>query len=132
MKNVIDAYTNISSKWRIWRLDYFWITRIVPTIIFCLIAILYSLFSPKWDFGTILLIYIIFVVYTVSVVIATTIRRFHDMDKSWWYILLLLIPLVNFIFQMLLLFLKWTKGDNRFWADPLITKNEEILWQQNL
>lgn len=48
-------------------------------------------------------------------------RRLHDIDKSAWWILAMLIPIVNlFIFFILLVFccMDGTKGDNRFGSDP--------------
>lgn len=47
------------------------------------------------------------------------IRRLHDLDKSGWFMLLVLIPFVNVIFGLYLLLARGTVGYNRFGADPL-------------
>lgn len=47
------------------------------------------------------------------------IRRSHDMGKSGWWNLLLLVPLVNAVWSLFLLFKKGTEGDNAFGPDPL-------------
>lgn len=47
------------------------------------------------------------------------IRRLHDLDKSGWFMLLILVPLVNMIFLIYLWFAPGTVGYNRFGADPL-------------
>lgn len=47
------------------------------------------------------------------------IRRLHDLDKSGWWFLIALIPLIGFFFQLYLLFAKGTDGYNRFGEDPL-------------
>ena len=47
------------------------------------------------------------------------IRRSHDMGKSGWWNLLLLVPLVNAIWSLFLLFKKGTEGDNAYGSDPL-------------
>ena len=54
-----------------------------------------------------------------------TIRRFHDIDKSGWFVLLFwllsCIPFVGFIamiFCIVFLCKKGTEGDNRFGAQP--------------
>lgn len=47
------------------------------------------------------------------------VRRCHDLDKSAWWCLLLLIPLVNFIFLIYLLCIKGTVGPNSYGPDPL-------------
>jgi uncharacterized membrane protein YhaH (DUF805 family) len=45
-------------------------------------------------------------------------RRIHDLEKSAWWLLLMLVPLVNLI--MLIWFCKkGTDGNNRFGPDPL-------------
>ena len=42
------------------------------------------------------------------------ILRLHDMNKSGWLMLLLLVPLVNFIFLLVLLFAPGTQGNNKY------------------
>lgn len=51
-------------------------------------------------------------------VIAIGVRRLHDLDKSGWFYLLALVPLVSLI--LLVWFcMKGTDGPNRFGPDPL-------------
>lgn len=47
------------------------------------------------------------------------IRRMHDLDKSGWWLLITLIPYVNMIFSLYVIFAPGTKGDNQYGADPL-------------
>lgn len=47
------------------------------------------------------------------------IRRLHDLDKSGWFMLLTLIPLVNLFFLLYLWFMPGTQGYNRYGEDPL-------------
>ena len=49
--------------------------------------------------------------------IACAVRRLHDQDKSGWFVLLGLIPLVNLVL-LVFMFLEGTKGDNQYWPDP--------------
>ncbi|MBC7906251.1 MAG: DUF805 domain-containing protein [Rhodospirillaceae bacterium] len=52
--------------------------------------------------------------------LAVGIKRWHDRDKSGWWILISLIPLVGAIWTLVECgFLKGTTGDNRFGADPV-------------
>lgn len=51
--------------------------------------------------------------------LSLTVRRCHDLDKSGWWALLCLIPFVNIIFSIYLLFFKGTDGANRYGEDPL-------------
>lgn len=50
--------------------------------------------------------------------IAVQVRRFHDQDKSGWFVLLGLIPFVGSIAVLVFMCLDGTRGDNRFGPDP--------------
>jgi uncharacterized membrane protein YhaH (DUF805 family) len=50
--------------------------------------------------------------------IAVQVRRFHDQDKSGWFVLLSLIPFVGALAVLVFMFLEGTKGPNRFGPDP--------------
>jgi uncharacterized membrane protein YhaH (DUF805 family) len=50
--------------------------------------------------------------------IAVQVRRFHDQDKSGWFVLLSLIPFLGAIIVLVFMFLEGTKGPNRFGPDP--------------
>lgn len=50
--------------------------------------------------------------------IAQDVKRLHDVDKSGWLLLLVLIPLVNIALGLYLLFADGTVGPNRYGADP--------------
>ena len=51
--------------------------------------------------------------------VALAVKRVHDRDRSGWFMLVCLIPLVGLWFIVETLFLKGTDGTNRFGADPL-------------
>ena len=50
--------------------------------------------------------------------ISLAIRRFHDIDKSGFYILWLFVPLINFYYLLVLLFERGTVGPNRYGPPP--------------
>lgn len=50
--------------------------------------------------------------------IAVQVRRFHDQDKSGWFVLLGLIPFVGGLVVLVFMLLEGTKGPNRFGPDP--------------
>ena len=53
---------------------------------------------------------------------AVVVKRYHDRNKSAWWILIGLIPIIGSIWQVIELgFLKGTAGPNRFGPDPLET-----------
>ncbi|MBF0560714.1 MAG: DUF805 domain-containing protein [Alphaproteobacteria bacterium] len=52
--------------------------------------------------------------------LCVTIKRYHDRNKSGWWILIQLVPLVGPIWYLIDVgFLRGTSGDNRFGPDPL-------------
>ena len=66
----------------------------------------------------------VFIVYGLVVLgfmipgIAVTVRRLHDTDRSGWFILMGLIPLVGAILLLVYYCTEGTPGPNRFGPDP--------------
>ena len=56
--------------------------------------------------------------------LAVSIRRLHDSDRSGWWLLLGLVPIVGEIIVLIFMVLEGTRGANRFGADP---KAGEVL-----
>ena len=51
-------------------------------------------------------------------IIAVQVRRFHDQDKSGWFVLLSFIPYVGGIIMLVFMCIDGTPGPNRFGPDP--------------
>jgi len=51
--------------------------------------------------------------------LAVTIRRLHDLDKSGFWVLIELIPVVGAIWLFVMLCFRGTDGENRFGPDPI-------------
>lgn len=61
-------------------------------------------------------------VYSVAVLIpsvAVGVRRLHDLDRSGWWLLIMLIPLLGTLLLLIYFCLRGTVGPNRFGPDPL-------------
>jgi len=86
----------------------------IPYVLILFVAniIMFPLFYLLQDAWFILIFIQIFVSY---VAIIAGIRRLHDLNKSGWHLLLLLVPFVNFIFLLYLLLAPGEKQGNR-WA----------------
>ncbi|QCT89759.1 DUF805 domain-containing protein [Escherichia sp. E4742] len=54
----------------------------------------------------------------ILLVISITVRRLHDIDRSGWWILLVLIPIIGDIALLIFMCQKGTEGENRFGKDP--------------
>lgn len=50
--------------------------------------------------------------------LSLTIRRLHDSNRSAWYVLVMLLPIIGTIWFVILIFLPGTKGKNNYGADP--------------
>lgn len=51
--------------------------------------------------------------------IAVSVRRLHDLDRSGWWILIAIIPLVGAIILLVWFCTKGTTGSNNYGQDPL-------------
>jgi uncharacterized membrane protein YhaH (DUF805 family) len=50
--------------------------------------------------------------------LAVQVRRFHDQDKSGWFVLLAFIPYIGSIVVLVFMCIEGTRGPNRFGEDP--------------
>lgn len=55
------------------------------------------------------------------------VRRLNDMDASGWLSLLLIVPFVNFIMALVLIFAPGTKGPNKYGAAPVDNSTGVII-----
>ncbi len=60
----------------------------------------------------------LFVLAIIIPSIAVQVRRFHDQDKSGWFVLLNLIPYIGGLIVLVFMCLEGTRGPNRFGEDP--------------
>jgi uncharacterized membrane protein YhaH (DUF805 family) len=59
--------------------------------------------------------------------IAVQVRRFHDQDKSGWFVLLALIPFLGSLAILIFMCLEGTRGPNRFGPDPKDPAGAEVF-----
>ncbi|MDE2341689.1 MAG: DUF805 domain-containing protein, partial [Alphaproteobacteria bacterium] len=50
--------------------------------------------------------------------IAVQVRRFHDQNRSGWFVLLGFVPYIGGLVVLIFMLLEGTKGPNRFGEDP--------------
>lgn len=51
--------------------------------------------------------------------LAVAVRRLHDLDKSGWWLLLALVPMLGILVLIIFWTVEGTRGANRFGPDPL-------------
>jgi uncharacterized membrane protein YhaH (DUF805 family) len=74
----------------------------------------------SWILGVRFILEGIFFLATFLPGLSISVRRLHDLDRSGWWILLDLIPLVGGIILIIWFCMKGTDGPNRFGADRLV------------
>lgn len=113
-----------SFQGRIRRIEYFLsglVGGIVSTIIFCAsigTSLVGAANNSGGSIGIGVIISFIAIIGVFWFMLAQYAKRLHDLNKSAWFLLILLIPLVNFIFALYMLFADGTVGSNRFGDDP--------------
>jgi uncharacterized membrane protein YhaH (DUF805 family) len=108
-KHVINNYTNFSG--RAPRSEY-WFAILGYMIVLILANIIDAVTGfPIFSWLLMLALFL--------PILAAAMRRLHDNDKSAWWILLGLVPVVGSIGLLVLLCLPGTVGTNRFGPDPL-------------
>jgi uncharacterized membrane protein YhaH (DUF805 family) len=68
------------------------------------------------------LLYSVVYIAIVWIGLAVSIKRWHDRDKSGWWVLIGLVPLIGPLWALIETgFLEGTSGDNEYGPDPLAT-----------
>jgi uncharacterized membrane protein YhaH (DUF805 family) len=111
----LKKYAVFSGRARRTEFWYFVLFNIIVTIVLSLIDRLIGTFSGTANLG------ILSGIYGLAVVIPTlavTVRRLHDTDRTGWWILIGLIPLIGTIVLLVFYLTPGTPGSNRYGPDP--------------
>lgn len=73
--------------------------------------------------GTAGIAFLVFILALFIPSLAVQVRRFHDQDKSGWFVLLNFIPYVGGFIVLAMMCIAGTEGPNRFGPDP---KGEDL------
>ena len=73
--------------------------------------------------GTYPLLYLLWVLAVILPQFAVSIRRLHDIDKSGWWILFGLVPLIGGIMLLIWAVSRGTEGPNQFGDDHLFSRS---------
>lgn len=100
----------------------YWLKYFVPyLVIYIVLSIIDGIIGTTTSTG-ISVIATIFSVIAIYPSLAVAVKRLHDRNRSGWFILLGLIPLVNIWILIEVWFLKGTTGENQYGPDPLGTQ----------
>lgn len=94
----------------------FWLGTLIIWVVLAVAALLFAR-----DSSTVFL-YVIVAIAVLWPALAVTIKRWHDREKSGWWILIGLVPLIGPIWALVETgFLHGTVGPNQYGPDPLAT-----------
>jgi len=107
---------------RISRSQY-WLKFAVPYIVISLILfVIMGMLAVGGNTSGVASAYVIWMIFVLIAFwpnLAIIIKRVHDRDWPWPFILLMFVPIVQFWPMIEIMFLRGTIGSNRFGADPV-------------
>jgi uncharacterized membrane protein YhaH (DUF805 family) len=112
---VLKKYAVFSGRARRKEYWYFVLFNIIVAIVLSLIDLLLGTFSSASNIGLLSGIYGLAVIIPT---LAVTVRRLHDIDRTGWWILINLIPLIGTIVLLVFEVTPGMPGSNRFGPDP--------------
>ena len=114
LKVMRDNYANFKGRAR--RKEY-WMFVLINSIISVFCILLDSMLGTVWSIGY----GPIYIGYGLAVFVpglAVAIRRLHDIGKSGWYYLLVIIPIIGPIWLIILFVTEGEQGDNKYGPNP--------------
>ena len=111
---VFNQYSDFSGRAR--RREY-WMFMLF-NIIFAIIAMLLDEIIGTSDQDGYGILYFLYALALFIPGIAVTVRRLHDVGKSGWMYLIVIIPLIGFIWLFVLLLTNGDQGENKYGANP--------------
>lgn len=120
-KVVFENYANFNGRAR--RSEYWYF--VLFNLIFAIsAAVLDNVLGINFDpipYGP---IYALYALAMFLPGLAVAVRRLHDVNKSGWFFLIILIPLIGSIWLLVLFCTEGTKGSNNYGADPKGSGND--------
>jgi uncharacterized membrane protein YhaH (DUF805 family) len=111
VRTVLNKYADFSG--RASRSEYWWWV-LAYVIAYVVVAIVSGILGK---FAMVLPVLLALAVFVPS--LAVSVRRLHDVDKSGWWLLIGLVPLVGFIVLLYFTVQQGTSGPNQYGEDPL-------------
>lgn len=124
-KVFLENYANFDGRARRAEYWYFTLGNIIIVVPLYVLMIISAVAESKilMILSTILLI--VFAIAIIIPSIAVTVRRLHDTNKSGWYYLLTLIPVLSLV-VLIFTIIEGDKGENDYGKDPKDFSDNEI------
>ena len=112
---VLKKYAVFSGRAR--RKEY-WMFTLFNIIFSFVAAILDNVLGTGFgDFGY-GIIYLLYSIFVIIPGLAVSVRRLHDTGRSGWWLLISLIPLIGWIWLLVLMVTDSTPGENQYGPNP--------------
>ncbi len=87
---------------------------------FVLFNLIFTIVAIVLDFiiGTYVLFYVVYVLAVFIPGLAVSVRRLHDVGKSGWMFLIVLIPIIGGIWLLVLMVTNGDLGENQYGTNP--------------
>jgi len=118
-----------SASGRIGRARYMAFSFVLMTLVFIPLAIIGGILGATMstDAGAgALLLAVPFYIALFAISFIEARRRFHDLNQTSWLFVTLIIPFINILASLYLIFWPGTKGTNKYGLQP--TKNDTFVW----
>lgn len=121
---VLKNYVGFSGRAR--RKEYwmFWLISTLISVGLCIVDAVTGNVNAATGWGLLSGIYSLLVLLPS---LAVSVRRLHDRDKSGWWLLLVLIPLIGAIVLLVWIVQEGDRGTNRFGPDPKAVDDGDAL-----
>ena len=112
---VLKNYVGFSGRAR--RKEYWMFTlfSLIASVLLTVLDVMFGTLDTASGWGLLGFLYFLAVLLPG---LAVSVRRLHDIDKSGWWLLLILIPIIGALVLLVFAIMEGTRGDNRFGPDP--------------
>ncbi|WFE51909.1 DUF805 domain-containing protein [Micromonospora sp. WMMD1155] len=115
VKSVLSKYVGFTGRAR--RSEYWWFA-LFTVLVSIVASILDGALGLDFEGSTTGLIGLVASLALLLPSLAVGVRRLHDTDRTGWWLLIALVPLVGFIVLIVFFVLDSTPGTNRFGPNP--------------
>lgn len=117
VKKCLSGYVNFEG--RASRSEYWWF-QLFYTLVVYLIPVALIAIAPKSAFASVMsTVAVILMLGFFLPILAVSVRRLHDRNRSGWNLLWSFVPLIGGLVLLIWFCMRGTPGDNRFGPDPL-------------
>lgn len=96
----------------------YWFFVLFSLLISIALMVLDTVFALASDSGIYLGFYPLFSLAILLPSLAVTVRRLHDCERTGWWVLIGLIPLLGVLVLLVFMVQDGTRGDNQYGPDP--------------